>query len=232
MLLVEFIVSIFNLLYLKIRFFQISSRRSSFLFTNATISNTSKVKITESRIGRTQLSLEGKNNVLFVQSAILSRVNIRITGDENEVHISEGAIIRDSNFIIRGNNCRILIGDRTTFGGVRIVNVGASNDIILGNDCMLSDNVEIWASDTHSIYDNEGNWINKEKSITIGNRVWIGSRAVILKGVSIGNDSIIGMASVVTKSVSNNTLVAGSPAKILKENISWNIEYSIRKDKL
>jgi len=46
-------------------------------------------------------------------------------------------------------------------------------------------------------------------------------RSMILKGVTIGDNSIIAAGSVVTKDVPNNCLVAGNPAKIIKENIDW-----------
>jgi len=43
-----------------------------------------------------------------------------------------------------------------------------------------------------------------------------------LKGVKIGKDAIIGTASVVTKDVPANTAVGGNPAKVLKENVTWD----------
>ena len=55
------------------------------------------------------------------------------------------------------------------------------------------------------------------KPITIGDDVWIGCNSIILKGVKIGNGSIVAAGSVVTKSVPPFSLVAGNPAKIVKE---------------
>ncbi len=55
----------------------------------------------------------------------------------------------------------------------------------------------------------------------IGNHVWIGENALILKGVKIGDNSIVGAGSVVTKDVPNNSIVAGNPARIIKNNINW-----------
>ena len=57
--------------------------------------------------------------------------------------------------------------------------------------------------------------------IHIGNHVWVGVRAIILKGVTIGDGAIIAAGSVVTRDVPANTLVGGVPAKIIKDNISW-----------
>ena len=55
------------------------------------------------------------------------------------------------------------------------------------------------------------------KPIKIGNNVWIGSNAAILQGVTIGDGAIIGAGAVVVKNVAENTVVAGIPAKIIRE---------------
>ena len=59
--------------------------------------------------------------------------------------------------------------------------------------------------------------------VVIGYHVWIGNRAILLKGVHIPNDCIIGTASVVTKRFEEeHVCIAGVPAKIVKRDVSWN----------
>lgn len=58
--------------------------------------------------------------------------------------------------------------------------------------------------------------------IVIGENVMIGNNARICKGVTIGDNCIVGANAVVTKSVPANCIVAGNPAKIVKENIDQN----------
>ena len=98
---------------------------------------------------------------------------------------------------------------------------------------MLSYDIEIRNTDSHKIYDkNTNERINEGSSINIGNHVWLGMRAVILKGVNIGHNSIVAAGSIVTKDVKANTIVSGNPAKQIKENVYWTREEVMQYQKL
>lgn len=134
-----------------------------------------------------------------------------------------------------GENSRLNVGYFRTYGGTYIsvspnaeltlgsgfINnnskISCFKEIIIGEDVKISEDVLIRDSDNHTMIG------GKEKSapIHIGNHVWIGARAVILKGVKIGNGAVVAAGAVVTKDVPENSLVGGVPAKIIKENISW-----------
>lgn len=89
--------------------------------------------------------------------------------------------------------------------------------ITVGEGVKISEDVLIRDSDNHTIIGGK----EKTAPIHIGNHVWIGAKAIILKGVTIGNGAVIAAGAVVTKDVPANALVGGVPAKIIKENISW-----------
>ena len=90
--------------------------------------------------------------------------------------------------------------------------------IIIGDDVKISEDVLIRDSDNHTIV-RQG--YVKTAPIYIGNHVWIGARATILKGVTIGDGAVIAAGAVVTKNVPPNSLVGGVPAKIINNKIIW-----------
>lgn len=90
--------------------------------------------------------------------------------------------------------------------------------IEIGNDVAIAGDVEIRDTDEHTILSDT---YRKTAPVKIGNHVWIGGRAMILKGVTIGDGAIIAAGAVVTHDVPANTLVGGVPAKIIREKIEW-----------
>jgi acetyltransferase-like isoleucine patch superfamily enzyme len=100
----------------------------------------------------------------------------------------------------------------------RNVKIACMERIEIGDDCLIADSVHIYDHD-HK-YDDLNRPIKeqgyKTKLIKIGNNVWIGAKATILKGVTIGDGAIIGANAVVTKDVPANAIVAGNPALVVK----------------
>lgn len=90
--------------------------------------------------------------------------------------------------------------------------------ITIGDGVAIAKGVTIRDSDAHSINGNP----QISAPIVIGNHVWIGTDAIILKGVTIGDGSVIAAGAVVTRDVPPKTLVAGVPARILKTDVSWS----------
>lgn len=97
------------------------------------------------------------------------------------------------------------------------------DSIVIGDDVLIGWNVCIRDNDgeTHKIYVNGIENSNK-KPISIGNHVWICAYAHVLKGVNIPNDTVIAYNSCVTKSFDEeHTIMAGSPASVIKRDIEW-----------
>jgi acetyltransferase-like isoleucine patch superfamily enzyme len=172
---------------------------------------------------KSSIQISGMGNLINVTHALVSDSTISITGDHNKIILNDGVNLRGATVIIRGSHCSISIGRNTTFGGVRIVNVGSDCAITIGEGCLFADHVELWASDTHPIYNYKHEIINHEAPITIGDKVWIGSHVIVLKGVSIGDGSVIGMGTMVTKDIPPHVISVGNPNRTVKEGVSWSL---------
>jgi len=113
----------------------------------------------------------------------------------------------DNGEILLKNNVRI------NMGSVLVSHVS----ITIGNDCLIGEYVSIRDSDHGS---EKGTLIRLQPhtggAIVIEDNVWIGRGAVILKGVTIGSGAIIAANSVVTHDVESDAIVAGTPARVIK----------------
>ena len=87
--------------------------------------------------------------------------------------------------------------------------------ITIGDNTLIGHNV-ILATLNHDFSPNKRSILHPSP-IVMGKNVWIGSRATILSGVTIGDGAIVAVGSVVTKNVPSNKVVAGVPAKVIKD---------------
>ncbi|TSA41539.1 MAG: acyltransferase [Verrucomicrobiales bacterium] len=116
----------------------------------------------------------------------------------------------------RSCDAEVIIGRQTIFNNNS--GVCATKSIRIGERCLIGDSVMIVDSDFHEINPaSRHSSAGPSESVVIGNNVWIGSRAVILKGVTIGDNSVIGAMSLVTDNIPPNCIVAGVPAKVIRQ---------------
>ena len=135
---------------------------------------------------------------------------------------------------LRGGRCTIWAPiDVRPFGCLRNLSIGAGTFIntgfrcgapknfavYIGKDCAIGPRVSIETVNHNLIWSVHEKWGAKVVPVRIGDRCWIGSGAVILPGVIIGDDCVVGAGSVVTKSFAKNSIIAGVPARLIRENI-------------
>ncbi|MCZ7370604.1 MAG: acyltransferase [Candidatus Methanoperedens sp.] len=124
------------------------------------------------------------------------------------VRIGENLVFDGPENIIIGNNVRI--GNNCRFFG--------RGGIHIGNNIFIADNVTL-ASATHDYSDKNAHIImarRKSALIDIEDNVWIGVNVIIMPGITINEGAIIGANAVVTKDVAPYSVVAGVPAKFIK----------------
>jgi len=127
-------------------------------------------------------------------------------------------------FLIEGDRSRIQLGNNTTIGSASIFAGESKTSIDIGQDCMISRQVKMNTSDFHSILEADTNKrINPPGNIFIGNHVWVGNEVIIRKDSKVSDNTVIGIRSIVNKQFSEpNIILAGVPARKLKENITWS----------
>lgn len=175
----------------------------------------------------------GANTVLTSEF----RTEFRGNPSPERIRIGDGCVLGCS-IVLERETGTVTIGGNTYIGASSII---CAENIAIGSDVLIAWGVTIVDHDSHSIhwenrredvrqwragYLQENlakaaslkNWdVVQKKPVTIGDKVWIGFNAVILKGVTLGEGAVVAAGSVVVKDVPAWTAVGGNPAKIIKE---------------
>ncbi|MXO60558.1 acyltransferase [Altererythrobacter salegens] len=113
-------------------------------------------------------------------------------------------------------------GDVTIYGSALNMFSAEPYMVTLGNNVFISVGVRFVCHDGSTLpFRKHYPSLDIAAPIIVGDNVFIGAGALILKGVAIGNDCIVGANSVVTKDVPSGHIVAGNPAKIIKTTAEW-----------
>jgi len=141
--------------------------------------------------------------------------------------VLKGVVLGDNVLIGRGawldisrytKNAKIIIGDKTQIG--RFATMSSAEKISIGKKCLLSYNVSVMDHD-HNVLDPDisplDGGITEGKEVIIEDECFIGAHSFILKGVHLGKHCVVGANSVVTKSFPAYSVIAGSPARLVKK---------------
>lgn len=134
-------------------------------------------------------------------------------GDPSNVHLGNNVTVDERTFFfseVPGGYLRV--GDNVNFN--MNSRVDFTGGVEIGNDVLISEGAVVHTHDHGFDPRSEPT----RRPLKIGNNVWIGFRAVVMPSVnSIGDNAVIGAAAVVTKDVPANGVVAGNPAKLIRQ---------------
>ena len=149
-------------------------------------------------------------------------MNIECSGSGALVFIGNALNYVKGQICIGG--CAVCYIDEKNYFGEVFMRIFEGRNIIIGRECLFSNDIWLWNSDSYLIYNIANrNRIAKAKSCYIGDHVWFGWSAGWLKKFFVVSGSIVGTRSVITgeKIFFSNTINGGYPCKEIKEGIFW-----------
>lgn len=185
-------------------------------------------KVKNKKVEGINVKFSGKNSTVIIHEPFNFTNCTFYVKDDSYIEIFSSLYLINNLTITTVRNSRIIIEKDFSCGGCHIENHDeAGLEINIGKDCMFSYGINLRASDGHTIYNlSDKKPINRpKKGIIIGDHVWVGMQVTMLKDVSIPSNTVIGARSVVNKSFEEeNTIIVGSPAKVVRKNVNWDRE--------
>ena len=172
--------------------------------------------------------LIGEESTVLIDdySKLLSMDMLRCSAN-SKVTIGQRTKFVGGGFISVQQNAKLEIGEESFFGRYNKLLAIKDTSIMIGKGVLTSWDVSIISGDGHSVFDiNTKENINKNKiDVSIDEHVWIGAGVVIMPQSRIGVGSVVGASSLVKGSFPNNCMLAGTPAKIIKRDIAWSLQF-------
>lgn len=134
---------------------------------------------------------------------------VRFVNPSN-IRIGKDSLLKEYAYLRAGAMGYIRCGERIAFNSFS--SISGHGGVEIGDDTQLGPGVLV----TTTGHDYRAGLETSFKKIVLGNRVWVGARAIILPGVTIGDNAVIGAGTVVTKDIPPNCVAVGVPAKVIK----------------
>ncbi|WP_378950578.1 glycosyltransferase [Pelosinus sp. sgz500959] len=195
-----------------------------------------RIQLNQCNLTNVSFAFQGSNNKVTIGKNVnLQNCYFHFTGSNNEVFINESNNLFYTHFKFyhECGGCKAILGKLVTINGAVFEYADDDTQIIIGDECLFSSGINFMTSDTHSVIDlTTRERVNFGRDIIVGNHVWVCKNVTVLKGVEIGKDSVVALGAVVAKSVPSNCIAGGSPAKVIKEQITWTEELIKKQQKI
>lgn len=169
----------------------------------------------------------GNGSKIFIGNDLKIRFSIiSIEGENNTIIIGPNCKLLDIKIRVGGRDKLIVIGAGTTWEGGMMLNSAddeLARAIVIGNDCMISNDVNLRTADGHSLWDAGGSdRIDRAGNIIVGHHVWLGNGSRIAKGSTIGNGAVLGQRSFLSGHMEPYAAYAGVPARKIRDRVEWS----------
>lgn len=177
--------------------------------------------------GKCSVTIRGGGKILIKNhSRLLIGVNYSYPVP-TVIDLYDGVLeIKGNVSINRGCKIRVSKGATLCICDGTFLNEGAKvyceESISIGANCAIAFDTKILDTDIHKIYRGQ-NHTNPNESIEIGNNVWIGTGALVLKGTKIESNTVIGANSIVKGHCKSNHIYAGAPIKDISVFDNWKV---------
>lgn len=173
------------------------------------------------------ISFKGTGNILYCEKGVrLIDSTIQFCGNNAVIYLSacEKHPYRLKIDAWRGTT--VYFGADNYFNNVFSAIVSERKNLIVGGGGVFSFGIWVRTADPHLIYSiDTKERLNKSRSVLIGDHVWLGQDALILKGSRVGSGSIVSAGCVLAnKEVGSNTVYAGNPARMVKDRVFFSTE--------
>ena len=171
-----------------------------------TITGDSPLHLVMHRTSQEALRITGELNGGYHEPARVRELLAQLTGRP----VDESVTVFPPFYSDFGRN--ITLGKRIFINsGCRFQDQGG---VVIGDDCLIGHNT-VMATLNHDLAPSRRADMHPAP-IVLGRNVWVGSNVTVLPGVTIGDNAVVAAASVVTKDVPENTVVVGSPARVVR----------------
>ncbi len=180
------------------------------------------------KLGDIRIQSAGRDNTLFFDNATWGGscfANIRMLGSESVMLFNDigDAYVALPDIFLRSNGQFVFWGTGASAVGLSMEIEGDGIGVVVGDDALVSAGVWIRNHDMHALHDlRTGARINRPPVQTVIERhVWLGHGAMLLNTERVGMGAIVGTNSLVKGTVPPRVAIAGTPARVIREGVSW-----------